>query len=116
MAVKMSDEKFEILVGEALDLLPEELMRAMDNVVIMIEPFNPENRNLLGLYTGVALTRRTHDYAGFLPDTIEIYRDIILSICHTDDEVRNQVAITVLHEIGHHFGIDDDWLDAHGWG
>ncbi|GAC58061.1 hypothetical protein GOHSU_29_00440 [Gordonia hirsuta DSM 44140 = NBRC 16056] len=112
----MSDADFEILVGEALDLLPEELMKAMDNVVIMIEPFNPEDRNLLGLYTGVALTRRTTEYAGFLPDTIEIYRDIILSICHSAEEVREQVAITVLHEIGHHFGIDDQWLHDHGWG
>nr|WP_024332571.1 metallopeptidase family protein [Gordonia hirsuta] len=116
MAVTMSDADFEILVGEALDLLPEELMKAMDNVVIMIEPFNPEDRNLLGLYTGVALTRRTTEYAGFLPDTIEIYRDIILSICHSAEEVREQVAITVLHEIGHHFGIDDQWLHDHGWG
>lgn len=116
MAVTMSDEDFEILLGEALDLLPEELMRAMDNVVIMIEPFNPEDRNLLGLYTGVALTRRTTEYAGYLPDTIEIYREIILSVCRTPEEVREQVAITVLHEIGHHFGIDDDWLHAHGWG
>ncbi|MFT3660531.1 MAG: metallopeptidase family protein [Gordonia sp. (in: high G+C Gram-positive bacteria)] len=116
MAVKMSDEDFEILVGEALDLLPEELMNAMDNVVIMIEPVNPEDRNLLGLYQGVALTERTHDYAGFLPDTIEIYRDVILAICDTAEEVRRQVAITVLHEIGHHFGIDDHWLEEHGWG
>lgn len=116
MAVAMKDADFEILVGEALDLLPEELMNAMDNVVIMIEPYNPEDRNLLGLYTGVALTQRTTEYAGFLPDTIEIYRDIILSICHTPDQVREQVAITVLHEIGHHFGIDDQWLHDHGWG
>lgn len=116
MAVTMRDDEFEILVGEALDLLPEELMNAMDNVVIMIEPFNPEDRNLLGLYTGVALTERTTQYVGFLPDTIEIYRDIILSICHSADEVREQVAVTVLHEIGHHFGIDDHWLEEHGWG
>ncbi len=116
MAVRMSDGDFEVLVGEALDLLPEELMNAMDNVVIMIQPAHPEDRNLLGLYTGVALTERTHDYAGFLPDTIEIYRDIILSICRTRDEVREQVAITVLHEIAHHFGISDEWLHEHGWG
>lgn len=116
MPVKMRDNDFEILVGEALDLLPEELMNAMDNVVIMIEPFNPEDRTLLGLYHGVALTQRTTEYAGYLPDTIEIYRDIILSICHTKEEVREQVAITVLHEIGHHFGIDDQWLHDHGWG
>ncbi|MFZ2510357.1 MAG: metallopeptidase family protein [Gordonia sp. (in: high G+C Gram-positive bacteria)] len=116
MPFAMNDKDFEILVGEALDLLPEELMNAMDNVVIMIEPFNPEDRNLLGLYHGVALTQRTTEYAGYLPDTIEIYRDIILSICHTAEEVRQQVAITVLHEIGHHFGIDDQWLHEHGWG
>jgi len=116
MTVQISDEQFEILVGEALDLLPEEFMRAMSNVVILVEPVNEEDPNLLGLYSGVALTHRTSDYAGFLPDTIWIYREPITRNCRTVDEVREQVAITVLHEIGHHFGIDDAWLDAHGWG
>ena len=116
MAVSMSDEEFEILVGEALDLLPEALMREMSNVVILVEPFNPDEPRILGLYTGVALTERTTEYAGFLPDTIEIYREPILEMCADADEVRHEVAVTVLHEVGHHFGIDDEWLHAHGWG
>ncbi|MFT3716417.1 MAG: metallopeptidase family protein [Gordonia sp. (in: high G+C Gram-positive bacteria)] len=116
MAVRMSDEDFENLVGEALDLLPEELMEAMSNVVFLVQPANPDDPHILGLYTGVALTQRTTEYAGFLPDTIEIYREPILAMCRTADEVRHEVAVTVLHEVGHHFGIDDAWLHANGWG
>ncbi|MGB3695981.1 MAG: metallopeptidase family protein [Gordonia sp. (in: high G+C Gram-positive bacteria)] len=116
MAIEMSERDFENLVGEALDLLPEELMRAMSNVVILVRPHNDEDPTILGLYTGVALTERTTEYSGFLPDTIEIYREPLLSMCHTDEQVRREVAITVLHEVGHHFGISDDWLHANGWG
>lgn len=116
MAVAIGDDDFEILVGEALDLLPRELMRAMSNVVILVQPEHPEDPHLLGLYTGVALTERTSDYAGFLPDTIEIYREPLKRICRDDDELRHEVAVTVLHEVAHHFGISDAWLHANGWG
>lgn len=111
----MSDEEFEILVGEALDGIPPEFAAAMDNVVILIEPHHPTQR-LYGLYEGVALTERTTDYAGFLPDTITIYRDPILAHAADADQAREQVTITVVHEIAHHFGIDDDRLDELGWG
>ncbi|MGV9670611.1 MULTISPECIES: metallopeptidase family protein [unclassified Gordonia (in: high G+C Gram-positive bacteria)] len=116
MPVPMRDEDFEILVGDALDSIPSELTDAMSNVVILIEPRNPESDHILGLYSGVALTQRTHDYGGFLPDTITIYREPILAMCHTREQVVHEVAVTVVHEIGHHFGIDDEWLHAHGWG
>ncbi|AFA71450.1 protein of unknown function DUF1025 [Gordonia polyisoprenivorans VH2] len=116
MAVHMRDEEFEELVGDALDAIPSELTDAMSNVVILIEPRNPESPNILGLYSGVALTKRTHDYGGFLPDTIHIYREPILAMCHTREQVVREVAITVMHEVGHHFGIDDEWLHANGWG
>ncbi|MGW0037936.1 metallopeptidase family protein [Gordonia sp. NPDC003376] len=116
MPVHMSDAEFEELVGDALDTIPTEFTDAMSNVVILIEPFNPESRGILGLYSGVALTERTHDYAGFLPDTITIYREPILAMCHTREQVVHEVAVTVIHEVGHHFGIDDEWLHAHGWG
>lgn len=115
MPVSLSERDFENLVGDALDLLPEELMKAMSNVVILVRPHNDEDPTILGLYTGVALTERTTEYAGFLPDTIEIYREPLLEMCTTPEQLRREVAITVLHEVGHHFGISDEWLHAHGW-
>ncbi|MDL9937627.1 metallopeptidase family protein [Gordonia sp. ABSL1-1] len=116
MAVRMSDDEFDGLVSDALDTIPTELTDQMNNVVILVEPANEEHPDILGLYHGVSLTTRTHDYAGFLPDTITIYRDPILWMCHSREQVVREVAITVMHEIAHHFGIDDDWLHANGWG
>ena len=114
MAVTMSREDFEDLVGDALDLIPEQFARAMDNVVVLVEPRHP-TRNLYGLYHGVALTARTSNYAGALPDTITIYSEPILAHARSEDEARQQVATTVIHEIAHHFGIDDERLDELGW-
>lgn len=113
---RMSAERFEELVGDALDLIPPELTGAIDNVVVLIEPRNDEEPSLLGLYHGIALTERDSYYAGSLPDTITVYRDAILDICNTDDDVVEEVAITVIHEVAHHFGIDDDRLHELGWG
>jgi predicted Zn-dependent protease with MMP-like domain len=109
-------ERFEELVGEALDELPAEFLRAMDNVVVLVEPRHPEDPELLGLYEGVALTERTSDYGGVLPDRITIYQDAIVDICADRDEVVHEVAVTVVHEIAHHFGIDEDTLHDLGWG
>jgi predicted Zn-dependent protease with MMP-like domain len=110
-------ERFEELVGEALDELPAELLRAMDNVVVLVEPRHPEEPDLLGLYDGVALTDRTSDYGGVLPDRITLYREALVEMCGDDeDELREEVAITVVHEIAHHFGIDDETLHRLGWG
>lgn len=116
MAVRMSDDEFDGLVSDALDTIPSELTDNMSNVVILVEPYHPEEPSILGLYHGVALTMRDHEYGGFLPDTITIYRDPILAMCHDRAEVVHEVAVTVIHEIAHHFGIDDDWLHANGWG
>ncbi|KMO70151.1 Possibl zinc metallo-peptidase [Mycolicibacterium chlorophenolicum] len=112
----MSPQRFDELVGDALDLIPPDLAAAIDNVVILVADRNADEPELLGLYEGVALTERDSWYAGALPDTITIYRDALLDICHNDDEVVNEVAITVIHEIAHHFGIDDDRLHELGWG
>jgi predicted Zn-dependent protease with MMP-like domain len=114
--VEMSRERFEELVGEALDEVPEELMRLLSNVVILVEDDSPPGQNLLGLYEGYALTRRGWDYGGVLPDRITIYRRPILGICRTDEDVVEEVAVTVVHEIAHHFGIDDHRLHELGWG
>lgn len=115
MGVRMSPERFEELVGDALDSMPDQLMRLLDNVVILVEADSPGG-GLLGLYEGHALTSRGVDYAGVLPDRITIFRRPILAICTTEDEVVEEVRVTVVHEIAHHFGIDDQRLHELGWG
>ncbi|MEU4801369.1 metallopeptidase family protein [Actinosynnema sp. NPDC023587] len=116
MPAEMSRQRFEELVAEALDLIPPEFAAAMNNVVVLVEDRHPEDPGLLGLYHGIALTLRTSDYAGVLPDRVTIYREAILDICETEDDVVEEVAITVVHEIAHHFGIDDAKLHELGWG
>ncbi|HET6708733.1 metallopeptidase family protein [Amycolatopsis sp.] len=116
MPVEMSRERFEELVSEALDEVPPEFARAMDNVVVLVEEFNDEAPDILGLYHGIALTERTSSYGGVLPDRISIYRQPILAMCDDEDEVVEEVLITVVHELGHHFGIDDARLHELGWG
>jgi len=106
--------RFEEMVETALDELPEELGRMMRNVAVTVE-HDPGPPGLLGLYEGIPLTSRTSDYGGVLPDRITIYRQAICAICRTEQEVADQVRHTVIHEIAHHFGIDDDRLAELGW-
>ena len=106
--------RFEEMVAMALDSLPAELGRLMSNVAVTVE-HNPGPPGLLGLYEGIPLTSRTSQYAGVLPDRITIYRQAICAICRTEDEVAGEVRRTVIHEVGHHFGIDDDRLAELGW-
>ncbi len=112
----MSRERFEELVGEALDEVPPELLELMDNVVVLVEDESEGDAELLGLYEGYALTSRGWDYSGVLPDRITIYRNPTLRICDSEDDVIDEVATTVVHEIAHHFGIGDDRLHQLGWG
>jgi predicted Zn-dependent protease with MMP-like domain len=111
----MGPQRFEELVSEALDLIPPKLAAVMDNVVVLVADRHPEEADLLGLYEGVALTERDSHYAGSLPDTITIYRDALLDVCDSDEQVVDEVTITVIHEIAHHFGIGDDRLHELGW-
>ena len=112
----MSAREFEHAVGDALDGVPEEFMEMMSNVAVIVEDEPPDDRNLLGLYVGVPLTERDEWWgAGSLPDRITIFRNPILRICSSREEVVEQVEITVVHEIAHHFGIDDDRLHDLGW-
>lgn len=111
----MDPQRFDELVGEALDLIPPELAAAFDNVVVLVADCHPDDPDLLGLYEGVALTERDSSYAGSLPDTITIYRDALLEMCDSDDEVVEEVKVTVIHEFAHHFGIDDQRLHELGW-
>lgn len=110
-------EDFERLVGDALDEIPDELARLIDNVVVLVEDEAPSDEpDLLGLYVGTPLTERGSFYAGMLPDTIRIFRLPILRACQTRDEVIDEVGVTVVHELAHHFGIDDERLHDLGWG
>lgn len=115
--VDMSREEFEEAVGDALDLVPADLAAQMDNVVIFVEDDAPPDApDLLGVYDGVPLTERDFGWAaGSLPDRITIFRNPTLAICDTREEVVEEVTITVIHEIAHHFGIDDDRLHELGW-
>ena len=102
------------MVGEALDGLPPKLGKLMRNVAVTInEDGGP--RGLLGLYEGVPLTKRTSSYSGVMPDRITIFRKAICAICDTEAAVVEEVRRTVVHEVGHHFGIGDDRLHELGW-
>lgn len=113
----LTPEEFEDAVSDALDSIPSALTQMMDNVVILVEDDPPpEDPNLLGLYEGVPLTERDTGWAGVLPDSITIFRNPLTALCGTREELVEQITITVVHEIAHHFGIDDDRLNALGWG
>jgi len=114
--IPMTRRRFEELVGEALDRIPARLSREMDNVVVLVEDRNDHDPELLGLYEGVALTERTNDYAGVLPDRITVYREAILDVCDDEEDVVEEVVVTVVHEVAHHFGIDEETLHRLGWG
>jgi predicted Zn-dependent protease with MMP-like domain len=114
--IDVSTERFEALVAEALDAIPDELGRYMDNVAVFVED-RPRQHGLLGLYQGIPLTRRDSGYAGMVvPDRITIYREPICALCTTEADVVRQVQVTVLHEVAHHFGIGDQRLRELGYG
>ena len=114
--IEVSPAEFEELVARALEEVPAELAQLVDNVVFVIEADGPpDDPDLLGLYEGIALTERDATYAGALPDRITIYRNPTLRICDTYEDVVEEVNITVVHEIAHHFGIDDDRLHELGY-
>jgi predicted Zn-dependent protease with MMP-like domain len=111
----VSEERFEELVADALDALPDDILDLLDNVVVLIEDRH-EEEDLLGLYEGVPQTERD-DYGGLaLPDRIILYRLPLCEEASDAEELVEEVMITVVHEIAHHFGIDDDRLHQLGWG
>lgn len=115
--IDMDRARFEELVAEALDKVPAELAQLMDNCVVMVEDDAPEDDpTLLGLYDGTPLTERDQAYTMVLPDRITIFRNPILDMCESDGDVVREVNITVVHEIAHHFGIDDAKLHDLGYG
>ena len=112
--IEVAVEEFETLVEDALEAVPDSLMKMIDNVVFIVED-DSEEEGVLGLYDGIPLTERG-DYGGMvMPDRIFIYRLPICEMCESREEVIDEVTITVVHEIAHHFGIDDDRLHELGW-
>ena len=116
--VEMTLAEFEDAVRDALDELPDDVVAMMDNVVVLVEDDPPpDDPELLGVYDGTPLTERGEFWAaGSLPDRITIFRNPTLAFCADRDEVVDEVAVTVVHEIAHHFGIDDAKLHELGWG
>lgn len=122
MALEMSDDEFEQLVEQAIDAIPKAAFAVMDNVIFFIEdeysprPGEPKNLEILGQYEGVALTERDLGWsAGALPDQITIFKNPTLRACKTREDVVREIGVTVMHEVAHHFGIDDHRLHALGW-
>lgn len=110
-------EEFEDAVGDALDLVPVALMDQLDNVVFLVEEEPPpEDPELLGVYDGVPLTERDLSWGGTLPDRITIFSGPLQRMCQDREELLDEIAVTVVHEIAHHFGIDDETLHDLGWG
>lgn len=111
--IEIGVARFEEIVGEALDTLPPEFTKLMRNVVVQVE--DGDDPGLFGLYEGIPLTERLSDYGGAMPDQITIFRLATLAACNTEDEVVDEVRTTVVHEVGHHFGIDDERLHELGY-
>lgn len=111
----VGEEEFEGLVADALDQIPDALGELVDNVAVVVEDRHP-TEDLLGLYEGVPLTER-EDYGGLaMPDRITIYRLAICEHATDHEEIVDEVLVTVVHELAHHFGIEDDELHRLGWG
>ncbi len=113
----LTHEEFERLVVDELDLLPDDMVDGLENVFFVVED-RPENGTLdtLGVYEGVALTERGQYGFGEMPDRIVIYREPLLATCETLDELKDEIHVTLVHEIAHYYGIDDDKLHELGWG
>jgi predicted Zn-dependent protease with MMP-like domain len=113
----LTHEEFERLVVDELDLLPDEMVDGLENVFFVVED-RPDNGTLdtLGLYEGVALTERGQYGFGEMPDRIVVYREPLLAACETLEELKDEIHVTLVHEIAHYYGIDDDRLHELGWG
>jgi predicted Zn-dependent protease with MMP-like domain len=124
--MRLSPEEFDAIATQAIERIPEELREFLENVVISVQPepsrelleemgMDPDEDTLLGLYQGVALTERSATDPPLYPDTIFIYQEPIEEMCDTVEEIEEEIEITVVHEIAHHFGIDEDRLAELGY-
>ncbi|KQQ10897.1 metallopeptidase family protein [Rathayibacter sp. Leaf296] len=114
--LELDEAAFERLVVAELDELPDDMVDGLDNVVFVVED-RPEDGSLdlLGVYDGVALTERERYGFGEMPDRIVLFREPHLAACETLDELRDEIHVTLVHEIAHFYGIDDDRLHELGW-
>lgn len=108
------EDRFSELVDRALDSIPDELWERFENVVVVVEDEHGEEPDLLGIYEGIPLTER-FDYGGVLPDRISIFRLPLCDMCDSEDELVEEVRVTVVHELAHHMGINDEELHGLGW-
>jgi predicted Zn-dependent protease with MMP-like domain len=117
VSLSIEAEAFEKIVVDELDLLPDEMVDGLENIIFVVED-RPEDGSLdmLGEYQGIALTHRDRYGFGELPDRIVLFREPLLSICDDLEQLRDQIHVTLVHEIGHFYGIDDDELHRLGWG
>jgi predicted Zn-dependent protease with MMP-like domain len=115
--LELTNQEFDEAVADALDEVPADLLDLMNNVVFLVENEPPsDDPDMLGVYEGTPLTQRYEGWAaGSLPDRITIFRGPTLRMCQTREEVLDEVAVTVVHEIAHHFGISDHRLHELGW-
>ena len=115
--MQISDDAFDQAVNDALDQVPDEFWALLDNVAVLVEDDPPDDDpDLLGVYDGVPLTERDSNYDFVPPDRIVLYRNPLKAMAATTTELVDEIAVTVVHEIGHYFGIDDDQLEEMGWG
>ena len=112
----LDEDAFDALVADVLDQVPPPLAALLDNVVILVEDETPPGEDdVLGLYVGTPLTERGSGYTFTPPDQVFVFRGPLLRMCADLEELADEVAITVVHELAHHFGIDDDQLHEWGW-
>lgn len=112
--MQMDPDAFERLVIDELDRLPDDMVEGLDNVIFVVEDRNADE-DLLGLYEGWALTERDRYGSGELPDRVVVYREAHLAACADEDELRDEIHTTLVHEIAHFYGIDDARLHELGW-
>lgn len=114
--MRMPADHFEALVEDALDALPAELVEGLDNLIFVVEEEPEDGSDTLGVYEGVSLTERdTYGY-GQLPDRIVLFQGPLTRMCTSEDELRTEIWITLVHELGHYHGIEEDQLHNLGWG
>ncbi|WP_309064502.1 metallopeptidase family protein [Microbacterium sp.] len=113
--MRMDAEAFEALVIDELDRLPDDMVDGLENVVFVVEDEPEDGEDLFGLYDGLALTERGQYGMAELPDRIIVYRRAHLAACETEGELREEIHTTLVHEIGHYYGIDDRQLHELGW-
>lgn len=116
MMTPVTQEEFEEMINDALDAIPDEFAEHMTNMVVLARDFNYDDPTLLGLFEGVPLPEQHSNHTGFLPDAVFVYKNALEAMCSDVDELREEVKVTVLHEVGHYFGLQEHELHELGWG